>query len=118
MKYASIEKPLQIGGTVAAFDASAALKYPGVRQVIQVPSGVAVIADNTWAAFQGRKLLKVTLAPGPNAGVSTESIYAKPRTLAKTPGLVMKSTGDVAGPLSGKVVTANYETQYLAHAPM
>ena len=65
MKYASIEKPLQIGGKVASFDASAALKYPGVRQVIQVPSGVAVIADNTWAAFQGRKLLEVTWAPGP-----------------------------------------------------
>ena len=43
MKYASIEKPLQIGGRVASFDASAALKYPGVRQVIQVPAGVAVI---------------------------------------------------------------------------
>ncbi len=55
MKYASIEKPLQIGGTVASFDASDALKVPGVRQVLQVPSGVAVIADNTWAAFQGAK---------------------------------------------------------------
>jgi CO/xanthine dehydrogenase Mo-binding subunit len=54
MKYASIEKPVQIGGKVASFDATAALKYPGVRKVIQVPSGVAVIADNTWAAFQGR----------------------------------------------------------------
>jgi isoquinoline 1-oxidoreductase beta subunit len=83
MKIASIEKPLQIGGKVASFDASDALKYPGVHKVVQVPSGVAVIADNTWAAFQGRK-----------------------------------TTGDVASPLSGKVVTAAYETQYLAHAPM
>ena len=118
MKYASIEKPLQIGGKVASFDASAALKYPGVRQVIQVPAGIAVIADNTWAAFQGRKLLKVTWAPGPNAGVSTDSIYSEARTLSKTPGVVLKTTGDVATPLTGKVVTASYETQYLAHAPM
>jgi isoquinoline 1-oxidoreductase beta subunit len=118
MKYASIEKPVQIGGKVASFDATDALKYPGVRKVIQVPSGVAVIADNTWAAFQGRKLLKVTWAPGPNAGVTTDTIYTKARALSKTPGLVMKSVGDVASPLSGKVVTANYETQYLAHAPM
>jgi isoquinoline 1-oxidoreductase beta subunit len=118
MKYASIEKPLQIGGKVASFDASAALKYPGVRQVIQVPAGVAVIADNTWAAFQGRKLLKVTWAPGPNAGVSTDSIYTEARALSKTPGVVLKTTGDVASPLSGRVVTASYETQYLAHAPM
>jgi isoquinoline 1-oxidoreductase beta subunit len=118
MKYASIEKPVQIGGKVASFDATAALKYPGVRKVIQVPSGVAVIADNTWAAFQGRKLLKVTWAPGPNAGVSTDTIYSKARLLSKTPGVVLKTAGDVAGPLSGKVVTASYETPYLAHAPM
>ena len=118
MKYASIEKSLQIGGKVASFDAAATLKYPGVRKVIQVPSGVAVIADNTWAAFQGRKLLKVTWAPGPNAGVTTETIYANARTLSKTPGVVLKSTGDVSSPLSGKVVSASYETPYLAHAPM
>ena len=118
MKYASIEKPLQIGGKVASFDASATLKYPGVRQVVQVPSGVAVIADNTWAAFQGRKLLKVTWAPGPNAGVTTDTIYAKARALVKTPGAVLKTAGDVASPLTGKVITANYETPYLAHAPM
>jgi isoquinoline 1-oxidoreductase beta subunit len=118
MKYASIEKPVQIGGKVASFDASAALKYPGVRQVVQVPSGVAVIADNTWAAFQGRKLLKVTYAPGPNAGVSTDTIYTKARAMAKTPGVVLKSAGDVASPLAGRVITAMYETPYLAHAPM
>ncbi len=118
MKYASIEKPLQIGGKVASFDASATLKYPGVRRVIEVPSGVAVIADNTWAAFQGRKLLKVTWAPGPNAGVSTETIYANARALSKTPGVVLKTSGDVSSPPSGKVVTATYETPYLAHAPM
>lgn len=118
MKIASIEKPLQIGGKVASFDAGAALKYPGVRQVIQVPSGVAVIADNTWAAFQGRKLLKVTWAPGPNAGVTTDAIYSTARTLSKTPGVVLKTTGDVTSPLTGKVVTASYETPYLAHAPM
>ncbi len=118
MKYASIEKPLQIGGTVASFDASDTLKVPGVRRVLQVPSGVAVIADNTWAAFQGRKALRVTYAPGPNAGLTTESLYAKARALAKTPGGVLKSAGDVTSPLSGTVVTAMYETQYLAHAPM
>jgi isoquinoline 1-oxidoreductase beta subunit len=118
MKYASIEKPLQIGGTVASFDASAALKYPGVRKVVQVPSGVAVIADNTWAAFQGRKLLKVTFAPGPNAGVTTETIYTQARALAKTPGVVLKTAGDVSSPMTGTVLDLTYETQYLAHAPM
>ena len=118
MKYASIEKPLQIGGKVASFDGSAALRVPGVRQVIQVPSGVAVIADNTWAAFQGRKALRVTWAPGPNAGLTTETMYARMRALSKTPGGVLKNTGDATQALSGTVVTASYETPYLAHAPM
>jgi len=118
MKIGSIEKPVQIGGTVASFDATAALKYPGVRKVLQVPSGVLVIADNTWAAFQGRKLLKVTWAPGPNAGLSTDVIYTKMRGLSKAPGVVLKTAGDVKSPMTGKVIEAAYETQYLAHAPM
>ncbi len=59
MKYASIEKPLQIGGKVASFDATRrAQSIPACVKVVQVPSGVAVIADNTWAAFQGRKRSK------------------------------------------------------------
>ena len=119
MKIASIEKPLQIGGKVVSFDASATLKYPGVRQVIQVPSGVAVIADNTWAAFQGRKLLKVVWGPGVNAGVSTDTIYTNMRALVKgAPGVTLKTAGDVTSPLTGTVVSATYETPYLAHAPM
>jgi isoquinoline 1-oxidoreductase beta subunit len=119
MKYASIEKPLQIGGTIATFDAAAALKTPGVRSVIRVPSGIAVVADNTWAAFQGRKALKVTYAAGPNAGVSTASIYGKARELVKTDGAVIKSVGDAKAALAaGKPIVANYETPYLAHAPM
>ena len=119
MKYASVEKPLEIGGKVASFDASAALKVPGVRQVVQITSGVAVIADNTWAAFQGRKALKVTYVPGVNAHVSTASLYANARALAQKPGVVLQNAGDAAGAFAkGAVVNAAYETPYLAHATM
>ncbi len=119
MKYASIEKPLQIGGKVGSYDASAALQVPGVRQVVQVSSGVAVVADNTWAAFEGRKALRVTWAPGPNEGLTTETIYAKARALVQTPGGVVKSVGDAKTALAnGPTISAMYETPYLAHAPM
>jgi isoquinoline 1-oxidoreductase beta subunit len=119
MQYASIEKPLQIGGTVASYDASAALAYPGVHKVLQVSSGVAVIGNSTWVAFKGRKLLKVTYAPGPNAGVSSATISARAHALVQTPGKVQKKVGDAAAALAGaKVVRATYETPYLAHAPM
>ncbi len=119
MKYASIEKPREIGGKVASFDASAALKVPGVRQVVQVTSGVAVIADNTWSAFQGRKALSVSYAPGVNANLSTASLYGNARALVQTRGVILQNTGDTAAALAaGNVVSANYETPYLAHATM
>jgi CO/xanthine dehydrogenase Mo-binding subunit len=118
MKYASIEKPLQIGAKASSFDASAALNVPGVRGAFAVSTGVAVIADNTWAAFQGRKALSVTWTPGPNAGVSTESMYAQARSLAQTPGGVLKATGDVDGAATPRRIEAMYETPYLAHAAM
>jgi isoquinoline 1-oxidoreductase beta subunit len=119
MHYASIEKPLEIGAKVASFDASDALKVPGVVKVVQVSSGVAVVATNTWAAFKGRKALKVQYAPGPNANRSTDDIYAQMREMVKTPGGVVKQAGDItAGLATGTIVTANYETPYLSHAPM
>jgi isoquinoline 1-oxidoreductase beta subunit len=119
MKYASVEKPLEIGAKVASYDASAALAYPGVHKVVPISSGIAVIADNTWVAFHARKLLKVTYEPGPNHDVSTASIYAEGHALVQTPGLTMKDTGDTNAALrSGTVVSATYETPYLAHATM
>jgi isoquinoline 1-oxidoreductase beta subunit len=119
MQYASIEKPLQIGATVASYDASAALAYPGVHKVVRVSSGVAVIGTSTWAAFKGRKLLKVTYAPGPNAGVTSAAMSAQAHALVATPGKVQKKAGDVDALVKGATfVTATYETPYLAHAPM
>ncbi len=119
MKFASVEKPLQIGGRITSYDAAAALAVPGVRHVVPISSGVAVIADTTWAALQGRKKLAAVAAPGPNAGVTTASISAEGRTLVQTPGKVQKTVGDVdAAMRTGTVITATYETPYLAHATM
>jgi len=119
MKYASIERPPSIGGKVVSFDASSALKVKGVRQVVQVPSGIAVIGDHTYAALQGRKALHVTWDQGPNKNVSSESIHAAQVALAAKPGIVQKQVGDSAAALGGaKVITALYEAPYLAHATM
>ncbi len=119
MKYASIEKAPEIGGTITSFDRAAALGVPGVRAVFQVSSGVAVVADNTWAAFQGRRVLNATYGHGPNANASTPAMLATMRELVKQPGGVVKSVGDARAALaSGKVVRATYDVPYLAHAPM
>ena len=119
MKYVAIAKPRQIGATVAAYDATDALKVPGVRNVLQVPQGIAVIADNTWAAFQGRKALHITWKDGPNAQLNSDQMSATARELIKAPGLVQKQQGDIdAGLASGKSIQAVYESPYLAHATM
>jgi isoquinoline 1-oxidoreductase beta subunit len=119
MKFASIEKAPEIGGTVTSFDKAAALRVPGVRAVFAVSSGIAVVADNTWAAFAGRRVLNATFGHGPNANASTPAMLATMHELVKTPGGIVKSTGDVHAALAnGTVVRATYDVPYLAHAPM
>lgn len=119
MKFASIEKPPEIGGTVTSFDKAAALRVAGVRAVFPVSSGIAVVADNTWAAFQARRVLNPTFGHGPNANASTPAMSATMRELVKTPGSVVKSLGAARAALAtGTVVRATYEVPYLAHAPM
>lgn len=108
------------GGKVKSFDAAAAKAVPGVRDVVQVPSGVAVVADHYWAAKQGRDALKVDWDPGPNAGLDTAKLREEFRKLAGTPGAVAAQAGDAAAALAkaGKTLDAEYNTPYLAHAPM
>ncbi|HWN66550.1 MAG TPA: molybdopterin cofactor-binding domain-containing protein, partial [Haliangium sp.] len=55
-----------IGGTVASYDDAAARQVPGVRDVVQIPSGVAVLADHYWAAYKGREALEIVWDEGPN----------------------------------------------------
>jgi len=119
MKFASIEKPPEIGGTVTSFDKAAALRVPGVRAVFPVSSGIAVVADHTWAALQGRRVLNATFGHGPNANASTPAMSATMHELVKTPGGIVKSVGNARAALvTGTVVRATYEVPYLAHAPM
>ena len=108
------------GGTVKAFDASGARQVPGVRNVVQVPSGVAVVADHFWAAKLGRDALKVDWDLGPNAALDSDALRQQFRTLAGTPGLVAAQAGNAADALakSGKIIEAEYSVPYLAHAPM
>jgi isoquinoline 1-oxidoreductase subunit beta len=120
MLYAVIARSPVFGGKLAGFDASKARMVPGVKNVIAVPSGVAVLADNTWSAMEGRRALSVSWNEGPVAAVSTASItqtFAE-RTLG--PGAVARKTGngDAALAAAAKKVEAIYQTPYLAHAPM
>lgn len=108
------------GGTVKKFDASAAKQIKGVHQVVQVPTGVAVIADNHWAAKKGREALKVDWDLGENAGLNSKALLAEYKKLAATTGLIAAKAGDnkAAMAKAKKFVEAEYALPYLAHSPM
>ncbi len=108
------------GATVKSFDDSAAKAIAGVRHVVQVPSGVAVVADHFWAAKLGRDALKIDWEAGPNAGLDSAKLRQEFRALAATDGMIAAQAGDVSAalPQAAKVIEAEYFVPYLAHAAM
>lgn len=108
------------GGKVKSFDASRAKAVPGVKQVVEIPTGIAVIADHFWAASQGRKALQITWDDGPGANLSTKTQVDAYQKLAHTDGLKAAQKGNVNEGLAKatKILKAEYVFPYLAHAPM
>ena len=120
MLYAVVARCPVFGGKVASFDAAKAKAVPGVKQVVQVSRGVAVVADNTWSAMEGRRVLQVQFDEGPNANTSSASIRKTFMDMAEKPGAVARTQGDAVGALASaaKKIEAVYEVPYLSHAPM
>src|SRR5712672_743137 len=120
MQYAVIARCPMFGGKVKSFDAAKAKAVTGVKQVVQISNGVAVVADNTWAAMEGRKALVVQWDEGPLANTSSATIRKTFAQLAEKSGAVARREGDVAAALNGapRKIEAIYEAPYLAHAPM
>jgi isoquinoline 1-oxidoreductase beta subunit len=117
---AVVARPPVFGGKVKSLDASKAKAVPGVRAVVQVPSGVAVVADHFWAAKLGRDALKIEWDLGPNASLDSASLREEFRKLSSTPGTIAGQAGNITGALgkAAKIVEAEYAVPYLAHAPM
>lgn len=120
MRTAVVLHPPTFGGKAKAIDDKAARAVKGVSDVIDVGSGVAVVADSFWSAKRGRDLLVVDWDLGPAAKLSTETLRAEYRALARQPGLVARQDGDAAAALTkaARTLEADYELPYLAHAPM
>jgi len=108
---AMVARAPAFGATVKSFEGAA---------VLQVPSGVAVIADHYWAAKLGRDALKVNWDLGPHADMSSESLLDSFRKLAATPGTSAGKAGDAQGSFgkAAKKIEVEYSVPYLAHAPM
>jgi isoquinoline 1-oxidoreductase beta subunit len=120
MLVAMVERCPVFGGKVKNFDAAKALAIKGVRQVIAIPSGIAVVADSTYAAMQGREALAITWDEGTHAGLSSESIHKMFEEKSRQQGVAARQEGDTATALASaaKKLEAVYEVPFLAHAPM
>jgi isoquinoline 1-oxidoreductase beta subunit len=120
MLTALIARPPQFGATVKSFDDTAARAVKGVTHVVQVPSGVAVVATGFWAARKGRDALRVTWDVRRAETRGSDDLYAAYRVLGGRPGRSARRDGDATAALRDavKVLEAHYEFPYLAHAPM
>jgi isoquinoline 1-oxidoreductase beta subunit len=106
------------GGKAARWDDAAALAVPGVRHVVSISSGVAVIADGYWAALKGREALAVEWEEGSNAAQSSARISAQLESLVRRKGIEVRREGAGSAAQSGSTIEAVYEVPYLAHTCM
>jgi isoquinoline 1-oxidoreductase beta subunit len=131
MVYASIERSPVIGGKLKSHNDKEARKVKGVLQTVvieaakppyafQALGGVAVIADSTWAAQQGRQKLKVTWELGDNASYESEAYRKSLLETAGQPQKVIRTIGDVDAEFAkaSSIHDAEYYVPLLAHAPM
>lgn len=131
MLTAVIARPPVVGGRVARYDDSRALAVPGVKRVIELPApkrpfmfqswgGVAVLADNTWAAMRGRAALAITWDNGENAAADSETQRRALSESVSAPGKVLRKVGDADAALAkaARVIEAEYHIPHLPHVPM
>ena len=129
MLYAVIARCPVFGGKVKSFDATKARAVPGVREVHAIDAvpqgaftagGVAVLADNSWAAIEGRKALEIVWDEGPAVSESSDTLRRQFLENAAKPGKVVRNDGDADAVLTSasKKVEAVYEFPFACHATM
>ena len=122
MVYASLEQSPVIGGTVKRVDSAAAKAMPGVVDVVQIPDGVAVVANSYWGAVKARRALKIEWDLGPGASLSTAGMIQSHLDAAQSGKViaVQPAKGDAKGAIgsAAKVVNATYISPLQSHSPL
>jgi isoquinoline 1-oxidoreductase beta subunit len=121
MVYAALEQCPVIGGVVKSYDATQAKAMPGVIAVVEIPDGVAVVADSWWRANKARKTLSITWNEGAGATLNDTAMLDGIRAASKSgKPLPLKAVGDAEGVLASaqKVVRREYVSQLLSHSPL
>jgi isoquinoline 1-oxidoreductase subunit beta len=120
MLYAALAQPPVIGGKVVSFDADKAKSMPGVKHVVQITDGVAVVADSWWRAKTARDTIKIQWDDGPNKGLSSAAVFQGLADAMEKPGASIKKQGDVDAAMktAAKTVEATYQMPFLSHSPL
>jgi isoquinoline 1-oxidoreductase beta subunit len=120
MLYASVMTCPVFGGTLKRYDFEAIKSLPGVRTAVEVPNGIAVVADSFWRAKTALEVMPIEWDFGAHANASSEGFWKTFREALDKSGAVAKEEGDAMAAIkaSAKVVEADYEVPYLAHATM
>jgi isoquinoline 1-oxidoreductase subunit beta len=119
MRFGTVVHPPAFGDSVESFDAAKALAVKGVTDVFEVSQGVAVVADNTWAAFKGAKALDIRWKSG-GFTMSSDEIFRHFAQIGEQDGESAVSTGNPMRALTAgtRKLSAVYQAPYLAHATM
>ena len=132
MKYAVVARSPVAGGKVKTYNADKAKAVVGVVKVVEIPSavfpsgfevpmgGIAIIADNTWAAISARNELEIEWDLGEHANYDTQAYIDDMKVRVKKKGNVRRSNGNVESAMASaaKVLESTYVIPHLAHAPM
>ncbi|HYI07783.1 MAG TPA: molybdopterin cofactor-binding domain-containing protein [Thermoanaerobaculia bacterium] len=120
MLFAVVARAPQLGSKVVSFDAAAALKTGGVRNVVQIPTGVAVIAENTWAALRGREALQIEWSESPHAAFDSREHLRVLERAANAPALTIRKDGEGRAAFANvaRTIEATYRYPFVAHAAL
>jgi len=120
MLTALIARPPVFGARVTSVDSKAALGVAGVRRVVTIEAGVAVVAENFWSASRGREALTVVWDEGALASFDDSALFRRYEELSKQPGALARERGDAdaSAANASQSLEAQYEFPFLAHVPM
>lgn len=128
MLYAVVARCPVFGGRVKRFDAAKATAVPGVKHVMNIEAlpaahsagGVAVVAESTYAAMQGREALQIEWEEGEHARESSATLRAQFEQLLARPGTVVRDDGDAVATISrtAERIEADYDVPFQNHSPM
>ena len=131
MKFAAVARPGVVGAKLVSVDDTEAMKVPGVERIVKIEGsmppakfaplgGVAVVANNTWAAIKGRDALKLEWSDSPHSSFNTAAYADEMRATAKKPGKVLRKVGDpdAAFANAARVFSQEYYQPHMQHAQM